>query len=567
MRLPLVPTLGLALATGLLSYPLLLAAPSLPYGSDLAFAAQSARGFVQGLQEGQLYPRWVEASNLGFGGPTFIFYPPIAYYAVALASAVTGDVLVGLGVVLIFAGLLSGITFYLAFREPTSEIAATIGAGLYMLAPYHVLDAYWRFALAEHVAFIWFPLLLLFARRVIDGAGWRSVGGLAASYAGLVMTHLVTAYMVLMILAPYAVVLMARSRSWHRAGHLAAGGVLALLCSGIYLVPIIAQRDQVHLQWVRDAHYGDFRRNFAYRNERLLGYSWAPIKPFINRCVTAQGALALTAGAAFLWCRRRRTDRPGAVAWEAGAHGILSVWTFFMQIPASLLVWRWVPELETIQFPWRFGVFQALSACALTSLAIAAWIAAWGGDRARWTVERWASAVMLALAVLPLLWVTHELQWVRPMIFDTRRALHPAVSGRPMLEYIPLGVVRWREFKDLVPQQVPALELLGPGSTDVVFWGSHRREARVHAPDPVTLRMRTFVYPGWTARVDGEVVPIRPGGPFDTIQLRVPSGEHRVELEFEPTHDRLLGRAISAMGVLALIALLVGARLRRAHST
>ena len=51
------------------------ALPSAPH-SDVMFAVQSARGFVEGLSEGQLFPRWIEAANRGHVAPTFLYYSP-----------------------------------------------------------------------------------------------------------------------------------------------------------------------------------------------------------------------------------------------------------------------------------------------------------------------------------------------------------------------------------------------------------------------------------------------------------------------------------------------------------
>ena len=66
------------------------ALPAAPH-SDVLFASQNARGFVDGLAEGRAYPRWLAETNRGHGSPTFLFYSPGAYYVVGLAHAATGE--------------------------------------------------------------------------------------------------------------------------------------------------------------------------------------------------------------------------------------------------------------------------------------------------------------------------------------------------------------------------------------------------------------------------------------------------------------------------------------------
>lgn len=93
--------------------------------------------------------------------------------------------------------------------------------------------------------------------------------------------------------------------------------------------------------------------------------------------------------------------------------------------------------------------------------------------------------------------------------------------------------------------------------------------AVLEAPGPNGLRIRTsapaagyllvndFYHRGWTARVDGQPAPVLiANGLFRAVPL--PSGEHVVELRFEPL-SQVLGAAVSLLSLLALIALLVWA--------
>ncbi|MCZ6833908.1 MAG: 6-pyruvoyl-tetrahydropterin synthase-related protein, partial [Acidobacteria bacterium] len=360
MKKPLL-VFAILLATVLiLGWPLL-THDALPGGSDVVFAYHSAHGFSQALFEGVLYPRWVENSNNNFGGPTFIYYCPLPFYAVSLVSLITPDLVAAFRLALLLVALLSGWTLYLAARPITTRAGATLAAALYVLLPYHVLDLYDRFAFAEYCAFIWFPLIILGLRRIIAEGRREAWPALAAALTGLLFTHLVTAYMGILVLGPYALYLGWRRRDWRGLATVTLAASLALMAAAIYLIPMIHQRPEVHLDWVVDAPYGDWRRNFVYRDEVAFGFKRAPIKPWVNRVTTTQGILALAAGVLFVSGRRRRRDvTPGTGTLDGEAMVMLAFWTVFLQIPASAFLWRLIPELGTVQFPWRFGLFQGL---------------------------------------------------------------------------------------------------------------------------------------------------------------------------------------------------------------
>jgi hypothetical protein len=74
------------LAAATLVLPFLLES-GMPAADDIGYHLITGRAFRGALAEGVPYPRWVDTMNQGFGAPIYIFYPPLAYYAVALACS------------------------------------------------------------------------------------------------------------------------------------------------------------------------------------------------------------------------------------------------------------------------------------------------------------------------------------------------------------------------------------------------------------------------------------------------------------------------------------------------
>ena len=262
--------------------------------------------------------------------------------------------------------------------------------------------------------------------------------------------------------------------------------------------------------------------------------------------------------AALAWWRRPEEERD----WqerrlEIGAWLGVSLWTFFLQTPLSTPVWSWVPELGTVQFPWRFGVFQGLAACVLVGLALAPRRRA--GERLRPAI----AAPLLLLTALPAVVLSVDVARDRDPIFTERRAQHPNYRTKGATEYLPAGLEGWQQF-GRAPYRglAPPVQTGNGAPVEILEWGSHRREFRVESPTDTQLLVRTFGYPGWRAWLDGEPLAIDSENPRRRITLDVPAGSRSVRLEFGSTPQRRAGALLSLLSVGALLGVAGGLWLR-----
>src|SRR5262249_31479321 len=77
-----------------------------------------------------------------------------------------------------------------------------------------------------------------------------------------------------------------------------------------------------------------------------------------------------------------------------------------------------------------------------------------------------------------------------------------------------------RRAEGLLPQALWSDE---GGHHQVLQWTSEYRELMVSTPRLNRLEIRTFFYPGWTARLNGKVVPLdTPIPPLHLLAGRVP---------------------------------------------
>jgi hypothetical protein len=113
------------------------------------------------LRSGYLGTRWLSFEGFGYGFPVLNFYAPLGYLP-GLVFHMLGAGFVTSLELTIAAGLVAAALAMYAFgRELLGPWGGAVAAVAYTWAPYHMADAWTRGALAEHLAFVWLPLLLL----------------------------------------------------------------------------------------------------------------------------------------------------------------------------------------------------------------------------------------------------------------------------------------------------------------------------------------------------------------------------------------------------------------------
>src|SRR5262245_61721848 len=185
----------------------------LPQAHDLTVHWNRMIAFDEGLRSGLIYPRWLGRLNQGYGAATTLFYAPGVYYVLSAAHAVSGDWSDAIGILAFAAALCSAAAFYFYARLLVDRRAALIGASIYILLPYRLIDLYHRGALAELLAFVWMPVVMYVVTRGARqfSASLLILGG--GAYALLMLSHPPTTYLFTLSLAVFAVAYSWQARS------------------------------------------------------------------------------------------------------------------------------------------------------------------------------------------------------------------------------------------------------------------------------------------------------------------------------------------------------------------
>lgn len=350
------------------------------HGADWRFHLSRIEGIAQGLREGQFPVRVYSQAKDGYGYAPSLFYGELFLYFPAVLR------LLGMSVqgayrtyAIAVQALTAGISFF-SFRQMfRHNKTALVGSILYMLAPYHIYNIYWRTAVGEYTALAFLPLIpaalsLLYAQQKPDRHTARvACAELVVSFGALVQTHIISLELATLSTAVFCLYHFRRTFTKRILGVWAAAAGLVVLLNLWLLVPFLT----LMLGGGYNNMYGgesfagglSVQKNGLWLSELL---SWREDHNSIG--------VVLVAGlVAFVWCwltqgpaMPRRERKIGA--WAA-VLGTLACWmctnTFPWGILGSLPVVGRL--LLAIQFPWRYFSLATLllvlvSVCAISVL-------------------------------------------------------------------------------------------------------------------------------------------------------------------------------------------------------
>ena len=570
----------------------LLNQPGVPNGHDILYHIYRAAEMDRTWARGVLWPRWAESFYLGYGSPLFHYYAGGTYVVTSLLARLFSlDAVDSARALIALCMVGGGVGMYLWVRGRAGRLAGVIAAVCYVYSPYYVLtEPYGRGALPELLALALFPFVLWRYDRLLRGGGLGALALAALSSAALILVHnlmaivctgLLAAWIVWEYLATLVPNLLPVQRQKGSAERRDEGVVrrgvrrallalaLGALLTAFFWLPVLAERDAVRLENLTAVAQLDYR-NFFVPLPDLLAFSprvdAGALNGLENRynLGVAQWALALTGLAVALrW--RGAGQRSFALFLALAALALIG-----LMLPQAEPLWTALSPLAYLQFPWRL-----LGPVGILLAALAGFNALWI-ERLPARAGALATALIVALPValaLPTLFID---KWDHPTLDTSVAAYHAAeLDGRQRgttfsNEYLPRVVVAepgptqrlLDDYADGFPVDHAHHEIFPPGALAVLTDdGPQRHRWRVTAPAPFAFEALVYAFPGWTAEVDGQPVPVRASDPHGLVVFDVPAGEHDVLLYLGTTPARTAGVVISLLAAGVVVALGVLAKL------
>ncbi len=323
---------------------------------------QVARVFEMGkmLRVGMFPVRWVPDLGYGYGYPIFNFYGPLAYYVGGLFVVLGFDALIATKIMMITGILFAGVTMYFLAKEFWGEAGGVLSGAFYMYAPYHALDIYVRGDVGEFWAYAFIPLAFLGLYKVYKNNSWKWTMVGAIGYAGVIVSHNLTAMMVTPFLLAFFVILVAFSKKKLQSAHfLAHIFFLGLILSAFYWLPALSEMSKTNvLSQVGGG--ANFRDHFVCV-QQLWDSPWgfggsAPgcVNDGLSFRIGKQHiifALVSVILAAF-WFGKNKKNKKSLLPFVFSITGAIVAVLFTLEY--SKPVWEMISTMAFFQYPWRF---------------------------------------------------------------------------------------------------------------------------------------------------------------------------------------------------------------------
>jgi hypothetical protein len=513
-----------------------------PSGHDVEFHLYSWLEVLAQWKQGTLFPRWAAMAHFAYGEPRFIFYPPVSWLLGALISAVFPWGIAS-SVYIWMALTMAGMSMFVLARRWFDQRDAIFAAMLYAINPYHLVIVYWRSAFAELLASCLLPLLLWLVLKAVDGER-RVILPLSLVMAAAWLTNAPAAVMIHYSFALLLVVFAWQKRSARPLLVGAAAVAIGACLAAFYLLPAIYEQ-----KWVNIAEA--ISQGSRPIDNFLFIHTTDADHDAFNRVISWVAILEIAVTLVMAWGARKWAARkwPAAKGYVWNALLLWGAICGVLMFPCTALLWRFLPKLQFMQFPWRWILCLSL----IFTIFVAAGARRWWGRIAVYVIAL-VVIVTLWLRVLPPWWDNAgDLKEMRDNMAD-------GIGYEGVDEYTPVGADPAAIDKDArkvtVDGDIHSSGISGSdihSSIHVLLWNAESRLFTAEMSAPGQLVLRLFRYPAWKVEVNGRVVQTgeKPG----TGQMLIPveAGINRVHITFLRTWDRKAGGWISVVTVILLI--------------
>lgn len=558
-------TLAVLLLLVLLSFPALRALfiPDFYTSHDGLTHTARIANFYLALREGQIPPRLAPNLFGSLGFPIFIFIYPLpyllgsAFHALGASFTDSFELVIGLGFVL------SAITMFIFTKRLFGIWPAVAASVFYSWAPYRFSQIYVRGAIAESFAYLFIPLVLLSLHKLSGSPSrqWLALGSF--SLAGLLLSHQLVTLMFLPVFLLFGLLFLKESQKKRPfAVSAVIMGVLGFAMSAYIYLPALVERSYLHFDELID-YYADHFVTIPQLIHSPWSYGFSMPGSLMDDMSFQVGlthllavGLAVLTLSILIWKRRREAAKVPGV-WVAAVSFVLFAFSIVLMLdhPLIRLLWKYVPPISVIDFPWRLLGVSVFAASILAAFLF------------RMTTNK--------LLLLPLVFFIfyanrNHLRINQTQVLDDAFFLSYLETATWRNEFLPI----WRQTNKYQHIERNFTVMEGNPKVGIIEAKTHRLSLNVEAEERGRLNINRLYVPGWTVKMDGKTLKLGEGfevsrdvaletetSPYvdrsGLLSVKVPSGSHTIEAEFSETPVRAAGMALSAIGSVSAVGLLL----------
>lgn len=515
----------------------------------------------KGLADGNFPVRWVMDLGYGYGYPIFNFYGPLPYYVggilleTGLSALLATKLMFGIGIVL------SGITMFLFSRKFFGVTGALVAGVIYAYFPYHAVNIYVRGAVGEFFAYAFLPLLFLglFELAFSKNSKFhftRSFYSFLPAIFGVFLvavSHNLTLFMALLLMGPFFLITVYLSKA--RKSYILAAFVIilfGLLLSAFYIFPAFSEMKYTNVS-SQIGGGADFKDHFV-----CLSQYWNSPWGFGGSTKGCMDGLSFKLGKLNIlllvisffvlgYSLYKKTfgkrDKVGLTS------AILLAVSLFFTLPVSEFVWRIVPYMSYLQYPWRFLNFVGL----FTSILIGYLIFSLGEKLPKKT------AITIGIGVV-VLTITMNHALFSPQNYNSHPSSYYTDSkyvrytvSKISDEYMPPAFSKPTNIEQVPLERIILLKT--DGNIHILKETTGHLKLLYETKSDGVVHANIAYFPAWKAFVDGKEVPIVPT--HDGMNISVVKGRKVLELRYEQTPVEIFGNILSLITLFTMLLVII----------
>ncbi|MFA6294174.1 MAG: hypothetical protein WC637_20455 [Victivallales bacterium] len=487
--------------------------------------------FKDAFDSGILYPRWMPNYYGGYGYPVFVFYQPAYFFFSLLFTYIAPDILAASYASNVAIFFIGGAGIYMLIRKIAGDrVISVFSSVMFLLTPYVYVNLFVRGDLSELLAMFVAPWTLYFLiglrEKIAEKAAFvPHLSVLALALAAMVYSHPFTSMFFYPLFCAIAVSLCLEMQKRDRAVFLSSVAA-ALICSVIFSSPywftafqmkkFVAYSSAVSGFFSAENHVVYFSQLFS----RAWGFggSGSGLEDDMSFQLGLPHFILALSG---FWLNRR--NRLYLTVF------MLYVFCILMMSPLASFLWKNIPLMNFVQFPWRL-----LSVIALLQVVCISGI--WKLGPLVKTNMRFYSLVVLFL-VFTLVWNSREFEFIKFNI-DLRTAVERHRTVR--LEKLQV----YESFNEFLPKTAASRPPTEPRGNRPMLLVSdltcriaeypennpHHMRYSISTEKPQLIMINQLYFPGWKIilgdrELDASTL-LNHISKDGRIQIDVPAGEN-----------------------------------------
>lgn len=344
------------------SYPLF--TETILYGHDINFHLYRIEGIKDGLLAGQFPVRIHPTHNNEYGYITASVYPELFLYIPAIFRLMGASNVLSYHIFIVCINALTAICMYIAAKGISkSTYAGCLASIIYTFSTWRVINLYYRAAIGEALAMVFFPLLFYGLYAIIKG-NEKKWWVLTFACTGIFMSHIISTMVAAGIVIVFLVIYAKSFFEKKRLFALLKSGISILLLNAWFLVGFFTYYVGLDLFIKHKPENTEYFQNAIFPTQlfNLFGTNFGTSN-LLNRGII--GEMALTPGVCvflcllvsigYYICTKKKKEQNVFVRTMFYVSLCLIVMTTTI-FPWELLQKHPLMNLlcGTMQFPWRF---------------------------------------------------------------------------------------------------------------------------------------------------------------------------------------------------------------------